>query len=740
MNCFVCLKSVTNFKLLRYHVNAMHNVLAMDKFTCNQHGCLRSFHNIRCLYNHIRSNHNINNLVDECDKVIVSTNDMDTESAPDSPTQVNDTECDMPLSNDNHELAYILKLYGRLNLMRKDIESIINDTKILLQAIPNSTQFKGLETEYLIKRRLIYEGIFIEPEQFVLGYANDKAKREGTNYHLVPSTVTAQYVSLKETFLHVFSVQQLFNIALQYLDKKRTPDQLHDLKDGSKCIDDHKYIFPFVLYYDEIECGNPLGSHKGINKIGAIYVSLRCFPPHFYSSLKNIYICCLFPSTDRSYLTKVIDRIVPEIISLNTEGLRIHGRNIIFRFCGVLGDNLGLHQFLGFVESFSANYYCRFCMAHKKDCQNMIKEDFSLFRNSQSYKDNIDKPVSECGINYDSVLNTIPNYHVTENAFVDLMHDFAEGVGNWGMLAVINYYVTANVLTIDILNERIKLFPLLDVQNRPPPLSKAHLIKDVLPFSASEMMNLIFLFALMVGDLIPVNCKIWHYYLKLKSLLEILCTKTLSKSHSPYISVLIEEHHSMYTELFKKSLRPKHHILTHYPSCLLKVGPFGHYWSMRFESNHTLLKCVANVVKSRINLCKSVAVRLMFLFSSELFKIKNKPYSDLEEVGAFDNYEKSYDWIIWRGIKFMRGYKIWVTTDHSTALPIFGTINKIEIIGNACILFQVLLFTTEYLSEHFDAYVVVPGTQTCVIKIEDCSFPLCIISRNNANYINNRNM
>ena len=59
----------------------------------------------------------------------------------------------------------------------------------------------------------------------------------------------------------------------------------------------------------------------------------------------------------------------------------------------------------------------------------MLKEDASLLRNIQNYEVDLDKPVSECGINSSSILNTIPNFHVTDNPFVDLMHDFCEGIG-----------------------------------------------------------------------------------------------------------------------------------------------------------------------------------------------------------------------------------------------------------------------------------------------------------------------
>ena len=69
--------------------------------------------------------------------------------------------------------------------------------------------------------------------------------------------------------------------------------------------------------------------------------------------------------------------------------------------------------------------------------------DISLLRNLENYTDALQiMDVSATGITRDSPLNSILNYHVLQNSFVDLMHDFAEGVGNYGMTCIIKYYVT----------------------------------------------------------------------------------------------------------------------------------------------------------------------------------------------------------------------------------------------------------------------------------------------------------
>jgi hypothetical protein len=52
-------------------------------------------------------------------------------------------------------------------------------------------------------------------------------------------------------------------------------------------------------------------------------------------------------------------------------GLAVNVAGQVKTVHGILGlfsaDNLGAHSLLGFLESFSANFPCRFCLAHKDD-------------------------------------------------------------------------------------------------------------------------------------------------------------------------------------------------------------------------------------------------------------------------------------------------------------------------------------------------------------------------------------
>jgi hypothetical protein len=54
----------------------------------------------------------------------------------------------------------------------------------------------------------------------------------------------------------------------------------------------------FFLYYDDFQVNNPLGSHAGAQKLGAVYVSLACLPPELFSLIDNIFLLSLFKTDD----------------------------------------------------------------------------------------------------------------------------------------------------------------------------------------------------------------------------------------------------------------------------------------------------------------------------------------------------------------------------------------------------------------------------------------------------------
>lgn len=140
-----------------------------------------------------------------------------------------------------------------------------------------------------------------------------------------------------------------------------------------------RHVIQIQLFYDDFEVANPVGSKRGIHKLGAIYFTLRNFSPKWNACLANIHLRALFHAQDLKHygLRAILASIVRDIKVLESGGFVVplysgcvHGSVV-----HVTGDNLGLHSLFGLVESFSARYCCRFCLAEKYDFQAEFSED-----------------------------------------------------------------------------------------------------------------------------------------------------------------------------------------------------------------------------------------------------------------------------------------------------------------------------------------------------------------------------
>lgn len=61
----------------------------------------------------------------------------------------------------------------------------------------------------------------------------------------------------------------------------------------------NEIVLPLYIFFDDLEVGNPLGSHAGTNKFGIVYASIACLPPHIASKLNNIIFSTIFHAEDK---------------------------------------------------------------------------------------------------------------------------------------------------------------------------------------------------------------------------------------------------------------------------------------------------------------------------------------------------------------------------------------------------------------------------------------------------------
>lgn len=376
-------------------------------------------------------------------------------------------------------------------------------------------------------------------------------------------------------------------------------------------------FLPLYIFFDDLEVGNPLGSHAGINKFAAIYASIACLPPHISSRLDSIIFSSLMYSSDRVKFgnKKSFNHLIEELNFLNIEGILIKIKDTLirvkFQLVLVLGDNLGLNQILGFIDSFNKDYFCRMCRATLKECREECVEDESKLRNRTNYEEDL-KAGEINGIKEECIFHKVNGFHVTENITVDFMHDLLEGVCTYVMRNIVNTFVfEKQYFTLQTLNTRMQCFNFGPVGNvNKPPIIKIKRVIDgsTLKMSASEMLNFVKFFGIIMGDKIPETDEHWAIYKNLRQILDILLSPRIVKADAKILKTLVKNMNTLYQKYYG-NLKPKFHFLIHYASILLKNGPIINFWAMRFESNHRPIKNISLSTSCKINLLTTIAIK-----------------------------------------------------------------------------------------------------------------------------------
>lgn len=134
----------------------------------------------------------------------------------------------------------------------------------------------------------------------------------------------------------------------------------------------------------------------------------------------------------------------------------------------------------------------------------------------------------------------------------------------------------------------------------------------------------------MIGDLVPEDTESWHFYFKLKSIVNIITTPYVNLRSLNYFTILISEHHEMYRTVFPQvTLKPKHHYMLHYSEIMRRIGPLWPVYCLRWEAKHRPLKQAPHATNSRKNLPLTLAIKHQLNLCARLLcqKPKDEKYS-----------------------------------------------------------------------------------------------------------------
>lgn len=586
----------------------------------------------------------------------------------------------------NSSINFVLKLHSHDNFTRKnviDIQDLVVEFitrpiaeklkeflknksgsddfnyvfKCLMDTIDNP--FSENNTEYLFNNSLISKNLLSPVTLFTVDNSISEININGDAVYGEDVT-QGVLLPLKFQFQNYFEKNDNLEKMLDFIEDVSND---HHISDDDNILKNYingeswkekkkqfegKTIIPYFIHSDAFEINNPLGANANTHNIINVYYS---FPCSDNSKLENIFLAATIKSIDlKSFGTEpCLKHLVSVLIDLEMNGLKVKTRDesidVHFILALILGDNPGLNEFLDFNSSFSSNYFCRFCTESKVVTKYQCIQNDSRLRNIQNYEeDALALEPLLTGIKKNSIFNTIPSFHVAKNYAADLMHDWFEGICSYVLCHVIKHYIDKKNFTLEVLNSRKQCFNYgsIEISHISKPIKPKHLANSHLKMSARQMITFVHYFTLIIGDLINENDEVWLLYLNLLSINDILLSYSIPHENIAILKQKIFELNSEYIRLFNDSLKPKFHILIHYPKIIEMSGPPRHYWSMGFEEKHRDFKIYSHIMNSRKNICLTVARKYQFKFASFLnetnkaseliFKEKNKVISEFTDL------------------------------------------------------------------------------------------------------------
>ena len=596
--------------------------------------------------------------------------------------------------------------------------------------------FSKLNTETKRKKYFSEKWDIVEPKELVLGVRLDTRRDRPTGvYSQIPVTDKYMYVPILGTLKSIFKNSEIIECFLQ--EKPSKTGMYQDINDGlyfqnHPLFSQHRHALQILLYYDDFETANPLGSKKGIHKLGCVYFTLKNLPPKLNSVLMNVHLAALFYTEDlKTYgFDLILKPLIDDLKILETTGIQLPFINepLFGSVIQITGDNLALNGLLGFVESFSATYCCRFCLTNKEEIQSVFTENNPglVLRSKELYVEHCnalsEDPTlpSVYGVKKACVLNSLHYFHSSDNYTVDIMHDLLEGVVQYELKLFFQYLIKNGYASIKTLLHRVQSFNygFLERKNKPSGLKIDDNSKH-LGINAIQSLCILRNTPLIFGDIVERDNKHWNLVLLLLHIVNIVFSPIFTDGMICYLKHLICDHHTMFKTLFPdKRLIPKHHLMIHYPRLLKKIGPLIHMWCMRFEAKHIFFKKskknFKNFIKSLVNPHQR---QQAFYFENYYFKrfefgpLKTKTIDSLKggellcQILLLDpcSHVSTTSWVRNYGTEYQKDLFICTGTSHD--LPVFKKICNIIIHDQRAFIIGCTVDTL-YFDEHFHAYCI----------------------------------
>ncbi len=235
----------------------------------------------------------------------------------------------------------------------------------------------------------------------------------------------------------------------------------------------------------------------------------------------------------------------------------------------------------------------------KRETHEALYEITEKLRDKYNYYEDVltNNPTATGVVEY-SIINNIPLFHATDSSAEDNTHTVDEGIMHYNLFPSLRYFIyERNYFTLQQLNDRIKFFDYTKDEKKNVPMSisadslrekkkrnpegKKKSERMKFKMTASEMFNFAQYLIFMIRDLVPEDDDVWQFVLKTIKFLDLSYLPCYEENDLNELKETIALMHNSYQQLFNKTLKPVHHIATHYPTATRNFGPLRYLRTIR---------------------------------------------------------------------------------------------------------------------------------------------------------------
>ena len=576
-------------------------------------------------------------------------------------------------------------------------------------------------------------------------------------------------VPLKETLTSLFRLPEFVHFL--YNPHNSVNGYKADLCDGDfigkhPLFSNDPHALQLILYADDLEIVNPLGTHTRKHKVLMVYFTLANIPPEYRSKLSAIYLLAIAKNfhVKRHGIKKLLKDFVNTVNELSSTGIHFLVEGVQKLVKGslaiVVADTPAANFLGGFKEGVAfASKPCRTCSISSKEVPYVDNGRQLRLRSLQQHVEmvqllaNPDLPKGErqrwskeLGVNSRSCLLDINGFNICEALPHDPMHVLLEGVVPMEMALLLYYCIEVKrFFSLRWLNSELDSFPYsyLEKKNKPEVILKSHYFQDLkVKQTSAAMLTLCSILPFVVGKKIPINDSKCDLFLILLNITHIVTSPIASDNTRHDLAHLVTMHHRQFRlEYPKASVTPKMHYLLHLGKQIADFGPGRTQWCMRFEAKHAFFTQVK--WRNFINLPKSMALRHQKWMCYQMLTTSGEPSTNYlyegddvhggHEVSTDElrpearvllqrelpdvNIVYCPDQVTIHGNTYRSGCLLTLSYDDDN-FPVYRWLDQICLNGQAKYFLVRNVEVTDVIS-HINAYQVAVGDQLSLVRYQD---------------------